>query len=100
MAKPTSDPWTIHLAQTVCVRPVNSDTLIARCFGAFAKAEANARLIVRAVNSHADLLEACKETLGEMRAYCAEQEFDETSPMKAIFDQLKSAIAKAEGKEV
>jgi hypothetical protein len=47
-----------------------------------------------------DLLYACKETLGEMRAYCAEQEDDETSPMKPTFDQLKAAIAKAEGKGV
>ena len=54
-----------------------------------------AELIAAAPN----LLDACKETLGEMRAYCAEQEFDETSPMKPTFDQLKAAIAKAEGKE-
>ena len=60
MARPTPGPWTIHLAQTVSVRPRNSDVLIARCFGAYAKVEANARLIALTP----ELAEACEDALG------------------------------------
>lgn len=44
-------PWVVHLAQTVCIRRVNSDTPLARIFGPRSMAEANARLIVAATNA-------------------------------------------------
>jgi hypothetical protein len=44
-------PWVIHLAQTVCIRRVNSDMPLARIFGPRSRAEANARLIVAATNA-------------------------------------------------
>lgn len=60
MAKPTSGPWVIHLAQTVSIRPRNSDVLLARFCGARKKAEANARLSALSP----ELLEACRDALG------------------------------------
>jgi len=43
--------WVIHLAQTVCIRRVNSDAPVARIYGPYLRAEANARLIVAATNA-------------------------------------------------
>src|SRR5262245_28054172 len=51
MSKPTSGLLAVHFAQTVSLRPRNSDLLLARMFGARAKAEANARLIAAAWNA-------------------------------------------------
>lgn len=48
---PKQTPWVIHLAQTVCIRRVNSDAPLARIFGPRLRAEANARLIVAATNA-------------------------------------------------
>ena len=77
--------------------------LIAETFGIVGKAadgsyierpaEANAALIVRAVNSHAALLAACaaaREWLGSIQ----------TGPgLQAAQDQLDRAIAKAKGRQ-
>ncbi len=60
------------------------------------EAERLARLWI----ASSDLLNACKQTLKEMRAYVGESEFDKSDPSQWIFDLLKSAIAKVEGKEV
>ena len=49
----------------------------------------DAYLIVTAVNSHADLLEACEEA----REYLSQSSID--SYVKAILEQLEKAIAKA-----
>jgi hypothetical protein len=43
-----------------------------------------------------ELLAACQETLNEMRAWQGELEFED-GPFKDVCDQLKTAIAKAEG---
>lgn len=43
------------------------------------------------------LLEACKEVLNEMRAWNGEEEHYEKGIMFPMFEQLKAAIAKAEG---
>ncbi len=52
---------------------------------------ANARLIVRAVNAHDDLVAACKRAIafygGSLRA------------LGTPWDEMKAALAKAEGKE-
>lgn len=50
-----------------------------------------AEFIVRACNCHYELLEACKKALHNIHGYTE-------TPIK-IRDQLKQAIAKAEGKE-
>jgi hypothetical protein len=86
MAKFTKGPWTVHLAQTVSIRPVNSDTLIARCFGAYAKAEANARLIALTP----ELAEACIVALVLI----------EDGAVRTAADRLRAIVAKIEGKEV
>src|SRR5262245_42033495 len=44
-------PGVIHLAQTVCIRRVNSELQVASTMGPYAKAEASARLIVAATNA-------------------------------------------------
>ena len=49
--KPTNALLAIHLAQTVSLRPRNSDLLLARIFGKYEKAEANARLMAAAWNA-------------------------------------------------
>jgi len=51
MSKATSGLLAVHFAQTISVRPRNSDLLLARMFGARAKAEANVRLIAAAWNA-------------------------------------------------
>jgi hypothetical protein len=55
--------------------------------------------IANLISAAPELLDACKEMLNEMRAYVAEDEHDDT-PNKELFDILKAAIAKAEGKGV
>jgi len=86
MAKPTPGPWTIHLAQTVSIRPRNSDLLIARVLGARAKAEANARLMALAP----ELAEACIVALVLL---------EDGAPQSAA-ERLRAIVAKIEGKEV
>lgn len=94
-------PWfVVHVdgcEDRISGKPNGGAPWIAEVYGGFPKGveEANARLIATAP----DLLNACKETLGEMRTYNGESEFDDSCPMKPTFDQLKAAIAKAEGKE-
>ena len=62
----------------------------------------NARLIVTAVNSHADLLAACKDALDLLRSIrdahgdLWDQIVDPSAAI--VWDELKAAIAKAEGK--
>ena len=62
--------------------------------------EANARLIVRAVNAHADLLAAAKCALAALEGLTsgtdATEDGDET-PVGATMRELRAAIAKAEG---
>lgn len=66
------------------------------------QAEANAAFIVRAVNSHNDLLEIAKDTLCELDPNC---KLDGTQWVKGMSDResliigLYEAIAKAEGME-
>jgi hypothetical protein len=82
MSKPTPGPWTIHLAQTVSIRPRNSDALIARFYGARRKAEANARLSALSP----ELLEAIEDALG----------FLESGLPYNAKDRLRAMIAKAQ----
>lgn len=105
MAKHTPGPWRVAKTGTPSKRIFAGDELIATIRHFFrgadaigplpSQATANARLIAAAP----DLLEACKQTLAEMRAYVGESEFDKSDPSQFVFDLLKSAIAKAEGKE-
>lgn len=46
-----------------------------------------------------ELLSACKEVLNEMRAWNGEEEHYENGIMFPVFQQLKAAIAKAEGNQ-
>src|SRR5262245_32217718 len=55
MSKPTLAFLAVHLAQTVSLRPRNSDLLLARMFGKYEKAEANARLLAAAWNACAEI---------------------------------------------
>src|SRR5262249_39298471 len=91
-AKHTPGPWVIHLAQTVCIRPASSDTLIARLFGARSKAETNARLIAAAP----DLLEACKRALPYLQDHIALTRHEGPGNRIAL-DLCEEAIRKAEG---
>ena len=65
-----------------------------------AQVDADARLIVRAVNAHADLLAAAKCALAELEGLTsgtdATEDGDET-PVGATMGELRAAIAKAEG---
>lgn len=85
MSKPTPGPWAIHLAQRVSIRPTKSDTEIARFFGAYAKAEANARLAALAP----ELAEACIIALVLI----------EDGAIRTAVDRLRRVVAKIEGKE-
>lgn len=53
--------------------------------------EADAAFIVRAVNSHEELLEACKEIVRYMK--------NETDNPEAVYDRVEQAIANAERKQ-
>ena len=80
--------WIIHLAQTVCIRRVNSDAPLARIYGSYSRAEANARLIVEATN-------ACKEINGENPMAAAQA----ISEMWQFINDAKPAIeAEAENR--
>lgn len=62
--------------------------------------EANTQLIVRAVNSHNDLLEACKAAhyaLSELRGRCSDQEWNSRAVESEALKACEKAIAKATG---
>jgi hypothetical protein len=82
MRKSTPVLLAVHFAQTVSVRPRNSDLLLARMFGAREKAEANARLIAAAWN-------ACVEINPENPIAAAEA-------MPEIFRLLLAAVVDAQ----
>jgi hypothetical protein len=56
--------------------------------------QANAELIVRAVNSHHELLEACKSTAKELELL--REMWPHGSHRQAVLDKANAAIAKAE----
>lgn len=60
--------------------------------------EANAKFIVRACNSHYELLEACKFMLSEMIKVEPCSDLPEYEGYKKIRDILEQALQKAEGK--
>lgn len=60
---------------------------------AFLQDVANAQLLAAAP----ELLQACEETLNELRAWNGESEFESGSQIKDLADMLKAAITKAGG---
>lgn len=64
-----------------------------------AQASANARLIVRAVNSHGDLLEACVEMLHAMAVPSPKCSEVTRAALKQWLPMLTAAVAKATGQE-
>jgi hypothetical protein len=103
MSEINKERWVRHLAQTVSIRRVNSDVLIARVFGARAKAEAFATLIARAP-SMLILLEKAYPIIEE------EAERREAAPgghfiggyyteMRELANEIQAEIDRARGKE-
>ena len=61
--------------------------------------EANAKFIVRACNSHYELLEACKEAYELVKNECeAHDKGDISRGDFTLLEELEDVIAKAEGK--
>jgi hypothetical protein len=62
------------------------------------EAHANAELIVRAVNAHADLLAALESLLGEYESLWSEATDDQHGePNAPAYEQAKAAVTKARG---
>jgi hypothetical protein len=59
---------------------------------------ANADFIVRAVNSHDDLLEALKAVTETLASWTADHSFDCTAHIDAVLAVANAAISKAEGR--
>ena len=92
--KHTSLPWimkeNLHFESHPYRIYSDNGDIIADIVNQGIETEANAELVVRAVNSHYEFLEACKEALYVL---------NRTGADLAIEELLKRAIAKAEGKE-
>lgn len=109
MRRSTPGLLAVHFAQTVSVRPRNSDLLLARMFGARARAEANARLIAAAWNGCVVInpenpiaaAEAMPALLAACKAALAALNQNKTFPadIAAAKKWLGEAIALAEKKE-
>lgn len=96
----TPTPWRIldrnipfHAHEIVCDVPPRVG--IARLPWANEIDTANAELIVRAVNSHADLVEACKSA--EVVLSSLECTGDKPLSTGQVLDQLRAALALAKG---
>ena len=70
---------------------------IAVCEGNEGEAEANAEFIVKAVNSHDDLLDACKEVVGVLGRLPSVDPL--ISDAHTACKRARAAIAKAEGQQ-
>ena len=102
MSNHTPTPWKFKIgvtyaAEIIAVSKRGKEWVIARITGAkvgSSEAEANAEFVVRACNSHYDLLEACQEWIAER---------DNPSPCWVMKQQaekkMRAAITKATGKE-
>ena len=93
----TPTPWAICQSAPSLIRV--DDFILAQTFGRHSSSEvdemwANAEFIVRAVNSHEHLLNACKIALPELELDARHGEQDAVKAVKV----LKAAIAKAEAR--
>lgn len=84
MMKATPGPWSAHDGNVRTGLDDDGPSAIATCYGPFGVASANAHLIAAAP----DLLTACMSTLD----YSNKQ-----VPPEWVRDQMRAAIAKAEG---
>jgi hypothetical protein len=94
MSNPSPLPWSINrfggLIDATEYRIPVSGTVPAPTAEDGATGDANAALIVQAVNSHADLLAACRAALAFFEEKWPEMDF-------GIPEQIRSAVRKAEG---
>jgi len=96
--KHTPEPWEIndYINKSICVKFwINAkncnDTIIEiKSYDNIKKAKANANFIIKACNSHYELLEACKSALN----YINGDGYKNTIP------KLQQAINKVEGKDI
>lgn len=88
--------WPFHIDRQGTPGKTDWGVLICKCWGHVTEsAEANAKLIVRAVNSHAQLLAACKAA--EQLIYSRWGiRTGEGTPSSIVLEQLGAAIAAAE----
>lgn len=81
-------PWQSSASDGI-VRDCNGNFVAAACVTETGDWRANAEFIVRACNSHADLLAACKAAIKELNLMLVRSDL--------VVHQLHEAIEKAEG---
>lgn len=95
--KHTKLPWTIEYDHKGRAAAIGSDNiLIAALSGRDPKG--NAEFIVRACNSHEDLLEACREVQRALTSPSRKLLDSTRQEMEPLLQAVNAAIAKAEGR--
>ena len=98
MSEHTPEPWTTecNVPGETPVRITTTHVLASTI--CWAASPEDAEFIVRACNSHEDLLEACKEAIRQSDESLAEDGGFRLPEAQRIYDMVTAAVAKAEGK--